>query len=656
MALTTADSIRRWVAAATAAALLVACGGGASLDAPPAKQTIGAAGGSLTSPDGRLTLTVPPGALAAATEITIGEPAATLPAAVKAIGADRVYRFEPAGLVFAQPVTVRLALPASPQVAIALLHSTGSWETPLSQTLTMAADGRMLTAQLGHFSELAVKPLDLTYSFDVEPVELEVQQTLVARAALAKSAELDDIEVDERIPLASGFEQTASSEQLRFEPPSRTAGTKVLPPFTAAGYSRESTFRCLRPHVGEVSTAWELEFTTLLPAILKGVATTRVDGAKSYVCHSRPPTPEELRTGIFTLPLGMTAPDGVGVFQGPFANLPGGTSHALIGGNNGAIAIDLKTGAVSLDMTASGADGRLGSDTLLGVEPVSAPGPGANTPAALFGTSGIGGAVRGYTLPVQSNFFRWGATLLTRTQMLDAATAGGGLVAEEVMTTVPGTGLNFYRLDADRWLQTLEQVRAFRFDGTLRSAVLPEPGLGKPLLALTAGSLASGFSAVWAHTRDPNAEAVRLFSIAGADARRLRCTPWGLFPSLGNRVLCGATQSQGTVSLFRYDAAAPTATPQVQTVRVGAGPVGLQWGRRSNGKPWLLTANYDVNTLNVLDFDDNGALVSNTSLPVPEACVRPAHAAPVSAGGRDYIVATCYISGHLLVIDNTPGR
>lgn len=645
-----ADPIRH-LALAAAAALLVACGGGASLDAPPVRATIGATGGSITSPDGRLTLTVPAGALATPTEIMISEPVATQPAAVKSLGAEKVYRFEPEGLALAVPAGVRLRLAASPQgqVPLLLLHSRGRWEAAAAQTLAVTAEERTLTGQLNHFSELAVKPLDLTHRFDAEPLTLEVGQTLTARYTIVKGAEHGVVDVVE------SFDPGAfhiSTVQMKYVPESQTSGNRSLTAFVADSFSRQSVYQCLEPHSGAVSLSVELHFAdNLLAAVLFAEAFITVQQSKDYVCKAPPPNPEELlRTGLFALPLGMTAPDGVGVFQGPFANLPGGTHHALIGGANGALAVDLKTGAVTLDMTTNSAEGRLGNDALLGVAPVSAPGPGASTPAALFGTSAIGGAVRGYTLPQQSSFFRWGATLLTRTQVFDAATAGGAIAADEVMTTVPGTGLNFYRRDSDRWLQTLEQVRAFRFPGSLRSAVLPEPTLGRPLLALTAGS--SGGNAVWMHTRDVNADAVRLFDIAGSSARLLRCSRSGLLPGLGNRVLCGATEAGGTVSLFRYDPATPAATPQVQTAQVGAGPVGIQFGRRSNGRPWALTANFDAGTINVLDFDETGTLVGNTAVPVPAACLKPAHAAPVSSGGRDYIVATCNGSGHYLVQEN----
>src|SRR6476661_8458618 len=65
--------------------------------------SIGAAGGSLTSPDGRVTLTIPAGALGAATSISIQPIENTAP-----LGVGLSYDFLPNGQQFAKPVTVTL--------------------------------------------------------------------------------------------------------------------------------------------------------------------------------------------------------------------------------------------------------------------------------------------------------------------------------------------------------------------------------------------------------------------------------------------------------------------------------------------------------------------------------------------------------------------
>ena len=99
--------------------LLPACGGSSAKNGsmpttpmPTAKgtsiggkatMTIGPAGGTLASTDGILTLTVPPGALAA--DVTIGIEPVTNTAPL-GIGAS--YRLTPEGTTFAVPATVRM--------------------------------------------------------------------------------------------------------------------------------------------------------------------------------------------------------------------------------------------------------------------------------------------------------------------------------------------------------------------------------------------------------------------------------------------------------------------------------------------------------------------------------------------------------------------
>src|SRR5690606_9230525 len=77
-----------------------------SPDGTPTSATIDAAGGTLASSDGRLTLTVPAGALAAGTVVTIQPITPTAPGA---LGSG--YRLSPDGVTFTQPVTLTFTYP-----------------------------------------------------------------------------------------------------------------------------------------------------------------------------------------------------------------------------------------------------------------------------------------------------------------------------------------------------------------------------------------------------------------------------------------------------------------------------------------------------------------------------------------------------------------
>ncbi len=73
----------------------------------PISQSIGAAGGNLSSADGSLTVVVPAGAVAGATAFSI------TPITYPAGGSGAAYRLEPSGVTFTQPVTVTFHYVAS---------------------------------------------------------------------------------------------------------------------------------------------------------------------------------------------------------------------------------------------------------------------------------------------------------------------------------------------------------------------------------------------------------------------------------------------------------------------------------------------------------------------------------------------------------------
>jgi hypothetical protein len=121
-----------------------------------ASQTIGPTGGSLTSGDGQLRVTIPAGALAAATNVTI-EPITAL--APWALGP--AYRLGPAGLEFATPVSIAFHYDESqlvgttPQLLwIVSQDSTGAW--PYASAVVLDTTAKVLTAQSTHFSDWSI--------------------------------------------------------------------------------------------------------------------------------------------------------------------------------------------------------------------------------------------------------------------------------------------------------------------------------------------------------------------------------------------------------------------------------------------------------------------------------------------------------------------
>lgn len=158
----------RLVCMLTAGPLLVGCGATeppiAAEPQPPAQTqagepvgvptnaTIGAAGGTLASSDGRLTITVPPGAMAAGTVVTIQPITATAPGA---LGSG--YRLSPEGVTFTQPVSLTFSYPADqggatdPQsLRVATQDENGYWSV---MPATHDAAQRRLIVTTTHFSD-----------------------------------------------------------------------------------------------------------------------------------------------------------------------------------------------------------------------------------------------------------------------------------------------------------------------------------------------------------------------------------------------------------------------------------------------------------------------------------------------------------------------
>jgi hypothetical protein len=122
---------------------------GAALGQPTSAR-IGPAGGTLVSGDGQATLTVPAGALSAATTITMTPISNEAPA-----GAVGAWRFEPDGLVFARPANLRLSgLTAEDQARLALATQAadGHWQVAGGAAM-QGSDA--LSVPVPHFSDWA---------------------------------------------------------------------------------------------------------------------------------------------------------------------------------------------------------------------------------------------------------------------------------------------------------------------------------------------------------------------------------------------------------------------------------------------------------------------------------------------------------------------
>lgn len=299
-------SMLRWLAAlALTLGLMAACGGDDAPAVATVRQSIGAAGGSLRSADGKMNLTIPAGALGNDTEIAITEVSPDHQSdAVRQLGADKVYRLEPAGLMFAQPATVGIELPASAtgQVAVLLLHSAGQWEAPGAQTLALSVDKRTLSGQLNHFSELVVMGTKITHELQLVPRLIAPGEELDASLRVDNSGgqevvvRYDDSYLSPSGPLGAFYlsaqpRGSADNELMEFVD-SRSIGNPSLFARVDASFTQVSRYRCLKPHSGTVTYAYELEFPPGPTFFFSEVSVwISIVGIDDYVCQDSEPRP-----------------------------------------------------------------------------------------------------------------------------------------------------------------------------------------------------------------------------------------------------------------------------------------------------------------------------------------------------------------------------
>jgi hypothetical protein len=129
---------------------------------PATTKSIGPAGGSIASPDGRITVDVPPNAVSSPVDFSI-QSITNLAHG----GVGSAYRLEPGGQKFAPPIEVSFKFDAqdlkgySPEaLAIAYQDPTGVWQS--FRTVNIDQASKTLTVSTTHFTDLSVWTIRLS--------------------------------------------------------------------------------------------------------------------------------------------------------------------------------------------------------------------------------------------------------------------------------------------------------------------------------------------------------------------------------------------------------------------------------------------------------------------------------------------------------------
>ncbi|HKI86951.1 MAG TPA: hypothetical protein VKA53_09420 [Thermoanaerobaculia bacterium] len=264
---------------------------------------IGPAGGVLSFPDGSFKLTIPPGALAKDTQMSVAELAPDdFPAELQVPSVRKVYDLQPDGLEFAMPATVEIhtdgspAPPGSPLIGlISDSHGTLELLGPLANTVD--GDGITASAPVSHFSRLAtLESRGYTVSLAVSPDTLPVNEQFQLTLGVTKSSDSGALgTVATKIADVSDlFGGTTGVVSLpnNFDPPSFT-----VTPGVSQELTRQVTGTCEKNGVatlaagGETdtsSTAESLFTGSLSDQIAKTIVDFNIDFALSVVVVCRP--------------------------------------------------------------------------------------------------------------------------------------------------------------------------------------------------------------------------------------------------------------------------------------------------------------------------------------------------------------------------------
>jgi hypothetical protein len=521
--------------------------------------------------------------------------------------------------------------------------------------LRLAEDGRMVGGTITHFSNLAVVTRStMTATLVIANDEIPIGGTMQASLTFSKTVAADRWELDSS-RFEGEWDYFGESINLSSGPIFVTMNRPPPLPFTfdfntTPTVTGQYVGTCQVPGgTGTVSYLAELGDVVFTGFIWPFFSDIHVYISRTYTCIASGTT---VPTGVRQAPLsGLDVVEVVSRIGGIFGFLQGSENLAsgpidassgalaVLAGAEGMVIVDLVTGETVLDWTTSGPERDVLRSPLIGVLPVTR--PGANAPAALFGYRNNGTALRGYD--PQTGF---GATNITFSGVLDATTVGGDVVSDAFISVSPGgvqfygfdTALGFYRSGVAPPITSLrfpggELVTGFRVAAS--SAVL----------AASRGHDGNTTSRLWAHAGSGTQEATSLATL-GAEVRRLRC----LAPAAaGGKHLCGVTSASGSVAFFNFDAAAPFAALTPLTVTTAGGSLGIALGRRDNGNPYAVVANFDADSLNVIEVTPGLALAGNTTVAAPTGCTRPAHVDLLADSEGVKAVITCNGSASLWV-------
>lgn len=228
--------------------------------------SIGPEGGSITSPDGLMTLNFPPNAVSQVTSIAIGTPTAASTAEFNsdAFAIEGHYLMEPDGLQFAEPVEMVWTIPpgsAKPgRPRLVSTVSNGVFEPAEGRVITNPSVGTV-TASIRHFSDLFIDGVDGL---------LVINQPSAAVGDKLQWEYVYDLQLDPQVLSADVDYRTEGAALIddsgvptKVIPPELLVGEGIISPpahdevifceFREKGNGEEDRLECAPPNMGKIS-------------------------------------------------------------------------------------------------------------------------------------------------------------------------------------------------------------------------------------------------------------------------------------------------------------------------------------------------------------------------------------------------------------------
>jgi hypothetical protein len=629
-------SIRFRAATTLAASLLLfaSCGDDSPTEpGDPDGTTIDASGGAVTSDDGVLTLTVPPGAVSEAVSITVERIASDFPGGLDASEVVAAYRFGPDGATFAEPVAIEIDLPGvaarvGTEITIPTMAgwnvSGDEWEAIEGTFLDYDADTEetVWRGEVTHFSAVVVQLGRFDVGVDLQPAT-QVGSSLPVISFLRAHPGSD---VEGWSGFADFLDKTPVGEPVVYNPgPIRMyvaeAPTELYPHYQCER-AGGTDWQCAIL----VAATGPFDPRIALPSwctqrIIKRVTCTTSGGATTIPVNY--PAEGMWRAGVAARGLRAT---GLCESAGPLGCILAATDF-------GTWVVDLDAGLPTLRPHEYSA--YYGCINLV---PPDGVGPDALEHVYAFGPFG------GARTPLLPNG-TFGATQL-------------GPLNENTTDALPYDGLS----DSGGFVITnnqRNQIESLQYDA---NGALVGGGI-------VHSSVLSGFSgnAVSAMARSVGARAQGggydvLIAMDGAPGELVRSTLGGTTATsvapLGNgpRRLRAAGDIAVVSNFDSDDLTVLRWTPggtveAVTTVDVGDGPIGIDLLPLSGGETAVISTGYFDDTYTVTVLDSGGNVVSNSTMPVPEGGSSPGHAIWIDTGTEIRAVLSCNGTSNLHVVD-----